>query len=130
MCRLSAEIGRPVTFALTQNDAAPDQWRELADLSYEAVEQGASVHPQVAGRPFGLLLGHATTNAFIDRPSYAALAELPYEEKVERLREPKLRRRSSPRRSPGGIPSPSSSGTATTRCTCSGIRPTTSPGPS
>ena len=47
------------------------------------------MHPQVAGRPFGLLLGHATTNAFIDRPSYAALAELPYEEKVERLREPK-----------------------------------------
>src|SRR5687768_11742624 len=44
MCRLSAEIGRPVTFALTQNDAAPDQWRELADLSHDAVERGASVH--------------------------------------------------------------------------------------
>jgi len=91
MCRLSAEIGRPVTFALTQNDAAPDQWRELADLSYEAVERGARVHPQVAGRPFGLLLSHATTNAFIDRPSYAALADLPYGEKIDRLRDPELR---------------------------------------
>ena len=33
MRRLSAKIGRPVTFALIQVDAAPDLWRELMDAS-------------------------------------------------------------------------------------------------
>ena len=57
MCRLSSEIGRPVTFALLQIDAAPDLWRELLDLSAAATSIGAQVFPQVAGRPFGMLLG-------------------------------------------------------------------------
>ena len=36
MRRLSAEIGRPVTFALSQHDLAPDQWRALLRLAEEA----------------------------------------------------------------------------------------------
>ena len=54
MCRLSAKIGRPVTFALIQVDAAPDLWRELMDASLAAAEQGADVWPQIAGRATGL----------------------------------------------------------------------------
>ncbi|HEB89871.1 MAG TPA: D-aminoacylase, partial [Deltaproteobacteria bacterium] len=60
MCRLSEEIGRPVTFAMLQVDAAPDLWRELLDISTEAAKRGARVFPQVAGRPFGMLLGLQT----------------------------------------------------------------------
>ena len=33
MRRLAAETGRPVTFALNQNNADPDQWRKLLDLA-------------------------------------------------------------------------------------------------
>ena len=61
MRRLSAEIGRPVTFAMLQVDAAPELWRELLALSADAVSEGAQIFPQVAGRPFGMLVGHQTT---------------------------------------------------------------------
>ena len=94
MRRLSKEIRRPVTFAMLQVDAAPDLWRELLNLSAEAVEEGAEIFPQVAGRPFGMLIGHQTDiHPFADRPSYAALLALPFEERVDRLREPETRAR-------------------------------------
>jgi N-acyl-D-aspartate/D-glutamate deacylase len=89
MCRLSAEIGRPVTFAMLQIDAAPDLWRELLDLSADAASEGAQVFPQVAGRPFGMLLGHQTEmNPFGNCPTFAALAGLSLEERVRALRNP------------------------------------------
>jgi N-acyl-D-aspartate/D-glutamate deacylase len=94
MRRLSAEIGRPVTFAMLQVDAAPDLWRELLALSAEAVQEGAQIFPQVAGRPFGMLIGFQTQyHPFADRPSYQAIAALPLEERVQRLRDPAVRER-------------------------------------
>ena len=92
MCRLSAEIDRPVTFALLQHDAAPDDWRKLMDLSMQACDDGAHVYPQVAGRPFGMLVGHQTTyHPFLTSPTYEALDALPFDEKVARLRDPGTR---------------------------------------
>jgi N-acyl-D-aspartate/D-glutamate deacylase len=93
MCRLSAAIGRTVTFALLQVDAAPDLWRELSDESGAAVASGARVYPQVAGRPFGLLIGLQTHHAFADRPSYKAIAGLPLDRRVAALRDPEVRQR-------------------------------------
>ena len=40
MQRLSAAIQRPVTFALSQNNADPDSWRRLLDLSADAAARG------------------------------------------------------------------------------------------
>jgi N-acyl-D-aspartate/D-glutamate deacylase len=92
MRRLSAEIGRPVCFAMLQVDAEPTLWRELLEESEKAVAEGADVHPQVAGRPFGMLIGHQTEyHPFRERPSYEALLELPFDERVERLRDPDVR---------------------------------------
>jgi N-acyl-D-amino-acid deacylase len=51
MRRLSAAIGRPISFALLQVDAAPDQWREILRLAAEANAEGADLRPQVAGHP-------------------------------------------------------------------------------
>ncbi len=94
MLRLSKEIRRPVTFAMLQVDAAPDLWRELLELSADAVASGADVFPQIAGRPFGMLIGHQTViHPFADRPSFAKLMELPFEERVAKLRDPELKRR-------------------------------------
>jgi N-acyl-D-aspartate/D-glutamate deacylase len=94
MRRLSATIGRPVTFALIQVDDAPELWRELMDESLDAVADGAELWPQVAGRPTGLLSGHFTTYSLFDMvPAYQALkrrsdtsAEL-----VDALRDPAVR---------------------------------------
>ncbi len=60
MRRLSREIRRPVTFTLLQVNAAPDLWREQLALSVAALDEGAQIYPQVAGRPFGLMIGHQT----------------------------------------------------------------------
>ncbi len=73
MCRLAGEIGMPVSFALEQVEAAPDMWRELMDQSIDAIDRGAPVYPQVAARPFGMLLGFPGRHAFAARPTMRAL---------------------------------------------------------
>ncbi len=94
MRRLSREIRRPVTFTLLQVNAAPELWREQFELSVAAANEGAQIFPQVAGRPFGLLIGHQTKiHPFGDRPTFAALRALPFVEMVRRLRDPDVKRR-------------------------------------
>ncbi len=92
MRRLSAETGRPVTFALAQHNQAPEQWRELLRLAAEATGEGAALRAQVMGRPTSLLVGwQTTTHPFQHRPSYQAIADLPLAERVHQLRRPEIR---------------------------------------
>ena len=94
MERLSAEIGRPISFAMLQVDTAPELWREQLALSLQAAERGANLVPQVAGRPFGLLMGlQSDFHTFSGKPSYRALLSLPLEERVARMRDPETKRR-------------------------------------
>ena len=74
MRRLSAAIGRPVTFALSQHDLAPDQWRDVLRLAQEADADGADLRGQVGGRPLSLLIGLQTFHPFRGRPTYLKLA--------------------------------------------------------
>ncbi len=92
ICRLAAAIGRPVSFALTQNDADPTAWRRMLDRSADAAAGGAEVRPQVAGRPVSLLLGLQTFHPFSYAPSWSEVGLLSLEEKVVALRDPELRR--------------------------------------
>jgi N-acyl-D-aspartate/D-glutamate deacylase len=91
MCRLAEATGRPVTFAMSQHDLAPDQWKDQLELALEAWDAGIPIRPQIAGRPTGLLLGLQTFHAFRRRPSYQAIAELPLDERVEHMRDPEVR---------------------------------------
>jgi N-acyl-D-amino-acid deacylase len=92
MCRLAESIGMPVSYALLQVDAAPDLWREMMDESLAATAAGAPVFPQVAGRPFGMMIGLQTHHAFSKRPTFRALAaRLPHADLVAALREPATR---------------------------------------
>jgi len=88
MRRLAAEIRRPVTFALGQNNADPDSWRRLLDLAGEAAADGVPVRPQVHGRTVSLLLGFQTFHplAFTAAWGAAGLGLLPWQEQVERVR--------------------------------------------
>ena len=74
MRRLSEDLDLPVSFTLLQIDAAPDAWRGLMDESLRAHDAGARVVPQVAARPFGMLLGFPTRHGFSGRPTYRELA--------------------------------------------------------
>ena len=92
MRRLSAAIGRPISFALLQVDAAPDQWRDILRLSAEANAEGADLRPQVAGRALNVLLGFQTFHPFSKRPTYMAIADLPLAERIQHLRKDEVRR--------------------------------------
>ncbi|MFP8878292.1 MAG: amidohydrolase family protein [Myxococcota bacterium] len=94
MRRLSAQIGRPVSFALLQFDSQPNQWRELLSICEQSRQDGARVVAQFAARPFGVLAGHQTiANPLLGRPAYLEIAQLPLEDRVKRLRDPDVRRR-------------------------------------
>ena len=71
MRRLSAAIGRPVSFALSQHNLAPDQWRDVLRLAQEANAEGADLRGQIGGRPLNLLIGFQTFHPFVARPTYA-----------------------------------------------------------
>jgi N-acyl-D-aspartate/D-glutamate deacylase len=91
MRRLSARIDRPVSFALLQIDADPELWRKILERCDSAVSEGAQLRPQVGSRPTMLLIGLQTFTPFSFRPTYAALAELPLEERVRELRKPDVK---------------------------------------
>ena len=91
MRKLSAAIGRPVTFALTQNDHDPDAWQRMLDLCAEAAADGAEVRPQVAGRPVSLLLGLLTFHPFAYCPSWAPIGAASLAEKLTAMRDAALR---------------------------------------
>ncbi|WP_026414504.1 N-acyl-D-amino-acid deacylase family protein [Actinomadura oligospora] len=91
MLRLAKAIGRPVSFALLQIDAVPDLWRELLELS--ASDAGAPLFPQVASRPFGMLISLDSLHAFGDHPTYVEMALLPRAERVARMRDPEVKAR-------------------------------------
>ncbi len=93
MRRLSAEVGRPVTFALVQHATDPKHWKRILKLSAEAAREGAQLFPQAHGRSVGGLLGLEARHLFLGCPSFAPLRDLPLEEKVVRLRDPALRER-------------------------------------
>jgi N-acyl-D-amino-acid deacylase len=95
MRRLSAKIDRPVTYVLLQVDDEPELWRAQLAASLEACEEGARLHPQIAGRPTGILSGHHTTLCFlVDIPEYQALVArgLPAPEFAAALADPEVRR--------------------------------------
>jgi len=48
MRKLSAEIGRPVSFALSQHDVDKDQFRQILAHCSEANAEGAQLAPQSA----------------------------------------------------------------------------------
>lgn len=90
--RLSKEVGRPITFALLQNDLDPTQWRRILDITEEANNEGAWIVPQVAGRPAGLLLGlEATIHPFVSHKTYKSIRHLPLKERVAEMMKPEVK---------------------------------------
>jgi len=81
MQRLAAATGRPVTFALNQNNNDPDAWQKLLTLSAEV----PGVRPQVHGRTVSLLLGLQTFHPFNFCPTWASIALLPWDEQAARM---------------------------------------------
>jgi N-acyl-D-amino-acid deacylase len=92
MRRLGGEIDRPVSFAMIQVDADPNLWREMLELSADAHAAGSRLYPQVAARPFGMMIGFQGHHGFSHRPTYRRLAaECNREELARRLADPAMK---------------------------------------
>ena len=92
MKALSKETGLPVSYALLQSPIAPDSWRKLLKQTEEAVREGANIKAQVAVRPAGLILGwQSTAHPFGIHPTYMEIADLPFQERLKKLKDPKIR---------------------------------------
>jgi len=92
--RIATEVGRPLSFTVQQNDDAPNRFRELLAAIDGWNAAGADVKAQVGIRPLGVLIGlQATANPFMFCASYQLLRSLDHSERMERLRDPELRRK-------------------------------------
>src|ERR1700749_1398831 len=92
MLRVAENTKIPVSFSITQNDKAPQRWRQTLDIINEASAKGLSITAQIAARPVGLMLGlELSRNPFQTHPSYKAIAHLRLAERLKRLHQPEVR---------------------------------------
>lgn len=90
--RLVEKSGRPLSVSIAQADSKPTLWRHLTDWLEQGVADGLPMRGQVGPRPVGVLLGlELTLNPLSGHPSFAKIADLPLNKKVEALRDPTLR---------------------------------------
>ncbi len=92
--RISELSGVPVTFGVAEMHSKPDVWREVIGLVEKANDEDVNIKVQVFPRPTGLVLGFdLSANPFCLCPTYKALSDLPFSERVVRLRDPEIRAR-------------------------------------
>jgi len=92
--RVATTAGRPMTISLLQRESRPGLWRQLLDHIEAANAGGARIIGQVMSRPIGVMLGlEISQHPFIGRPSYRAIAQLPFARKLAAFRDPSFRAR-------------------------------------
>jgi N-acyl-D-aspartate/D-glutamate deacylase len=81
-----------VTFLLLQHATMPNTWKDALDYSADIVKKGGFLRPQVAARPFGMMVGWAGYHPFSKRPTFIKLAaELNMQELRAELARPDVR---------------------------------------
>jgi len=93
--RLAQRCGRPLMMSFAQYHDDPEGWRDNLQIidSYNQ-QDGVAFQAQVHTRSTSAMLGFdASTNPFALCPSYAALAELPLEDRIRELEKPEVRAR-------------------------------------
>jgi N-acyl-D-aspartate/D-glutamate deacylase len=85
--RLVEQSGRPMAITILQRDAVPEEWRRITGWIADAHRSGLPMLGQVLTRPTGIILGfEISQNPFLGRPSYDAIADLPFADKIAELR--------------------------------------------
>lgn len=96
-----AKTGARGTFTLLLIDseqlgvnAAAAGWQQQLQRLEQAQAEGLDIRGQVLSRPLGIMMGHpASMSSFYRRPSFLALEDLPWEEKIARLADPEVKAR-------------------------------------
>lgn len=92
MKQFAAASGLPVTFGMLQAPGQPEKWRDLLRLTEEARAEGAQITAQIACRPTGMVLGwQSSVHPFVRKTAYREIAQLPFVERLARLKDPVVR---------------------------------------
>lgn len=92
MSDMSRKQGIKFTYLLFQNPGNPDKWRSIIEMTRREQAEGAVLFPQVSMRPTGIVMGlQSSFHMFMGRPSYDAIGTLPFEQQVEKMRDPAIR---------------------------------------
>ena len=92
MGALSRETGLPVTYAALQSIAKELPLDEQISEMRRQNAQGANIVAQIALRGNGVIMAwRGTIHPFRFRPSYVAIADLPWDEQFARLKDPAVR---------------------------------------
>ena len=91
---LSKETVLPVTFAMLQSPLKAMHWTEQMASTRGANDNGANVVAQISLRGTGILMNwRGTVHPFRMRPSWQAIADLPWEKQHARLSDPVFKAR-------------------------------------
>jgi len=71
---LALRTNLKVTFLLLQYMTMPDAWKQALDHSQHIMNKGGYLRPQVAARPFGMMVNWAGYHPFLKRPTFVDLA--------------------------------------------------------
>jgi N-acyl-D-aspartate/D-glutamate deacylase len=94
MGQLSRETGLPVTFAALQSIAKELPLEEQITEMRAQNDNGANIVAQIALRGNGIIMAwQGTVHPFLFRPAWAEIAELPWDQKLARLKDPAFRHR-------------------------------------
>ena len=63
-----------VTYLLLQYMTMPDAWKYALDFSSDVLAKGGYLRPQVAARPFGMMINWAGYHPFTKRPTFIELS--------------------------------------------------------
>jgi len=89
MTALSKETGLPVTFAMLQSPMKQMTWTEQMAACEQANRTGGNVVAQISLRGTGVVMNwRGTVHPFVQRPSWRAIAELPWDQQLAKLKDP------------------------------------------
>ncbi|MCC6707171.1 MAG: amidohydrolase family protein [Gammaproteobacteria bacterium] len=91
--RVAEHSGAAVMFLLVQQLGDSTQWRRQLAACDDAAQAGLTLIPQVAGRPISILFCFEGEHPWKFMPSYQEIADLPFDARYARLRDPAFRAR-------------------------------------
>ena len=71
---LAMRTNLKVTYLLLQYATMPDTWKQALDFSSDILAKGGYLRPQIAARPFGMMVGWSGYHPFTKRPTFTKLA--------------------------------------------------------
>ena len=71
---LALRTNLKVTFLLLQYMTMPNAWKQALDHSHDVMSKGGYLRPQVAARPFGMMVNWAGYHPFMKRPTFVELS--------------------------------------------------------